>query len=250
MTEICFIFESCVQVTKDLAWNVTPGFLNLGVTKASYMYIRKQSLFVLMFFCTFSALAQQKVDLDKALADNPNMYTGGFTRVGIGITGASFSYGDIFDGEPLSTLRFHLDFGKRMKRTYGIYFSITGDVTLKEVYTYYEQIYSWAQVGMHLGGMYYIKGGRSYIAGEIGLGINTFDYYDSYTGYDEQPYCLGLGTSLKYGYDRHISGKVSIGGQLYITYNHTKETDPPEGFEAYIASCFMYGVSFNLKFGK
>jgi len=214
------------------------------------MFIRKLYVFVFISLFTLSTFAQQKVDLDEAMAENPNMFTGGFTRVGIGFSGASFSYGDIFEGLSLSPLRFHLDFGKRMNRAYGVYFSMTGDVLLKEVYSGYDQVTSWAQIGMHLGGLFYIKGGRSYLAPEAGLGIIAMDYYDAYTGWEEQPYCVGLGTSLKYGYDRHISGNVSLGGQLYITYTHAWETDAPEGFEAYIGSCFMYGASFNLKFGK
>jgi len=214
------------------------------------MYIRKLSLFVLVCFFTLPALAQQKVDLDQALAENPNLYTGGFTRVGIGFSGVNFSYGPIIEGVSMAPLRFHLDFGKRMNRNYGIYFTMTGDVLLRDVVYGDNFIDSWAQVGMHLGGLIYIKGGRSYIAPEAGLGIITFDYIDYQTGFSEQPYCVGLGTSLKYGYDRHISGKVSLGGQLYITYTHTWETDVHEDYEAYIGSSFIYGASFNLKFGK
>ncbi len=195
-------------------------------------------------------MGQQKVDLDRAMADNPELYTGGFSRFGIGFSGASFSYGDIFDGLSLSPLRFHLDFGKRMSRSYGIYFTMTGDVLLNEVLYGYDMINSWVQVGMYVGGLFYIGGGRSYIAPEIGLGIIAFEYYDSYFGFTEQPYTMGLGGSLKYGYDRHISGKVSLGGQLYITYNSTKETDPPDGYDPYKGKCFIYGASFNLKFGK
>lgn len=214
------------------------------------MHIRKLLLFVFIFTWTLATNAQKKVDLNKAMAENPNLYVGGFTRIGIGFSGANFSYGDLFDGLSLSPLRFQLDLGKRMSRNYGIYFSMTGDVLLREVYSGYNLLNSWAQIGMHIGALFYIKGGRSYIAPEAGLGLNTFDYYDSYSGYDEQPYCAGIGTSLKYGYDRHISGNISLGGQLYITYNHTWETDVPEGFDAYIANCFIYGASFNLKFGK
>ncbi len=214
------------------------------------MFIRKISLLVLITLFTLPSISQQKVDLDKAMAENPNLYTGRFTRVGIGFSGATFSYGNIFDGLSLSPLRFHLDFGKRMSRSYGIYFTMTGDVLLNEVQYGYDQINSWIQIGMYMGGLFYIGGGRSYIAPEIGLGIIGFEYYDSYSGYTEQPYTIGIGGSLKYGYDRHISGNVSLGGQLYLTYNHTKETDPPSGYEPYIANSFIYGASFNLKFGK
>jgi hypothetical protein len=214
------------------------------------MSIRKISLFVLITLFTLPAFGQQKVDLEQAAADNPNLFTGGFTRLGIGFSGASFSYGDIFDGLSLSPLRFHLDFGKRMSRSYGIYFTFTGDVLLNEVYSGNDQINSWAQVGMYIGGLFYIGGGRSYIAPEIGLGIIAFEYYDSYSGYVEDPYTMGIGGSLKYGYDRHISGKVSLGGQLYLTYNSTKETDPPSGYDPYKGKSFIYGASFNLKFGK
>ena len=214
------------------------------------MFIRKISLLVLITLFTLPSISQQKVDLDKAMAENPNLYTGRFTRVGIGFSGATFSYGNIFDGLSLSPLRFHLDFGKRMSRSYGIYFTMTGDVLLNEVQYGYDQINSWIQIGMYMGGLFYIGGGRSYIAPEIGLGIIGFEYYDSYSGYTEQPYTIGIGGSLKYGYDRHISGKVSLGGQLYITYNSTKESDPPSGYDPYKGTCFTYGASFNLKFGK
>lgn len=214
------------------------------------MSIHRISLFVLISLFTLPALGQQKVDLQQAAADNPNLYTGAFSRFGIGFSGASFSYGDIFDGLSLSPLRFHLDFGKRMSRSYGIYFTITGDVLLNEVYSGNQLMNSWAQVGMNIGGLFYIKGGRSYIAPEIGLGIIAFDYFDSYLVYTEQPYTMGIGGSLKYGYDRHISGKVSLGGQLYLTYNSTKEIDPPSGYDPYKGKSFIYGASFNLKFGK
>ena len=214
------------------------------------MFIRIISLFVLITLLTLPAMGQQKVDLDAAMADNPELYTGGFSRVGIGFSAASFSYGDIFDGLSLSPLRVHLDFGKRMSRSYGIYFTMTGDFLLNEVQYGYEEIYNWTQIGMYIGGLFYLKGGRSYIAPEIGLGIIVFEYYDSYSGYTEQPGTMGLGGSLKYGYDRHISGKVSVGGQLYITYNSTNETDPPSGYDPYKGKCFIYGASFNLKFGK
>lgn len=214
------------------------------------MFIRKISLFVLITLFTLPAMGQQKVDLDAAMADNPELYTGGFTRVGIGFSSASFSYGDVFDGLSFAPLRFHLDLGKRMSRSYGIYFTFTGDVLLNEVYSGYDQINSWVQIGMYIGGLFYIGGGRSYIAPELGLGIIGFDYYDSYSGYTETPATMGLGGSLKYGYDRHISGKVSVGGQLYITYNSTNEMDPPSGYDPYKGKCFVYGASFNLKFGK
>jgi hypothetical protein len=214
------------------------------------MIIRKFSLFVLITLFTLPILGQQKVDLDQALAENPNLYTCGFTRLGVGISGASYSYGDIFDGLSLSPLRFHLDFGKRMSRSYGIYFTITGDVLLREVYSGNYLMNNWAQVGMNIGGLFYIKGGRSYIAPEIGLGIIAFEYFDSYSGYVEDAYTMGIGGSLKYGYDRHISGKVSVGGQLYITYTSANETDPPSGYDPYKGKSFIYGVSINLKFGK
>ena len=138
------------------------------------MYIRKISLLVLITLFTLPSIGQQKVDLDKAMAENPNLYTGGFTRVGIGFSGATFSYGDIFDGVSLSPLRFHLDFGKRMSRSYGIYFSMTGDVLLKEVQYGYDQINGWAQIGMYIGGLFYIGGGRSYIAPDIAPGMIPF----------------------------------------------------------------------------
>lgn len=199
---------------------------------------------------TIPAIAQQKVNLDQALAENPELYKGGFSRFGVGFSGATFNYGDILEGLSFSPLRIHLDFGKRMSRSYGIYFTMTGDVLINGADYGYDLLINWTQVGMHIGGLFYIGGGRSYIAPEIGLGIIAFEYYDSFSGYYEQPYCMGIGTSLKYGYDRHISGKVSLGGQLYITYNSTSETDPPSGFEPYKGKSFIYGASFNLKFGK
>ena len=96
-------------------------FPKLVPTKPFHMHIRKLFFFVYLLLLSFSTFAQQKVDLDKAMADNPNLYTGRFTRIGVGISGATFSYGDIIDGQSLSSLRFHLDFGKNYHALAKIY---------------------------------------------------------------------------------------------------------------------------------
>ena len=216
------------------------------------MFLRNLFSFVIPIFLslfTISAYGQKKVDIDKMLAENPELFTGRFTRIGIGFSSSNFSYGTSIDGMSVSPLRFHLDLGKRINRNYGTYFTITTDFLLKEISTGFDQLNSWMQLGMHLGGLFYIKGGRSYIAPEVGLGMISFDY-DDYNVGNIAPLSAGIGSSLKYGYDRHLTGNTFIGGQLYITYTHAWDTEAPDGADAPIASSFMYGVSFNVKFGK
>ena len=205
------------------------------------------SIFLLL--TTLSVSGQQQVDMDKAMADNPGLYTGRFTRIGVGFTSSSFSYGTGIENMSLSPLRLHLDFGKRVNKNYGTYFTITTDLLLKEVYTGSNLLNSWGQVGMHVGGIFFIKGGRSYIAPELGMGIIVFDY-ESYSGEEINPATVGIGTSLKYGYDRHITGNMFLGGQLYISYTHTWDPDVPDDAESVIGKSFIYGASFNMKFGK
>ncbi|MCK4745514.1 MAG: hypothetical protein KAT15_00685 [Bacteroidales bacterium] len=213
------------------------------------MLIRNSSPIVFFLFLnlvTISVAGQQQVDLDQAEIDNPDLFTGGFIRTGVGFTRSNFTYGTTFDGIVLNPLYISMDFGKRMNRNFGAYFSIDGNVLIKEKSLGFDEIKQWAHAALHVGGLFYFRG-NSYFAPEIGLDILTFEYTEYQVAGTPNPYCLGLGSTLKYGYDRHITGKVFVGGQFFISYGYTWETDTSVPANA---TSFLYGAALNLKFGN
>jgi hypothetical protein len=193
---------------------------------------------------------QQKVDLDRALTDNPELYSGSFSRIGIGFSRSNFNYGSRLDGLVLNPLHMSIDLGKRMNRNFGAYFTIAGEVLVKEKLFGVDLLNQWIQGGMRLGGIIYIMGGNSYFAPEVGLDLLTFTYEEYRITNPETPFCAGLGSSLKYGYDIHLSGKLFLGGQLYISYAYCWETGTPASIPAPTANSFVYGAALNLKIGK
>jgi len=204
------------------------------------------AIILLLVLFVLPLTGQQKVDLDRAQAENKNLFSGSFFRGGVGFSRASFSFANTFDGQIVNPLNFNMEFGKRMNRKFGLYFAITGNVMLQPISIGLEdQMTQWSHAGMHLGGLFYIRGGNSYFAPEIGLGIITFEY--DLDDSDGDFYTYGLGSTLKYGYDRHIAGKVFVGGQVYISYAYTWDTDASVPTTA---SSFIYGAALNLKFGK
>ncbi len=209
----------------------------------NYLSAATISLFVLF---SLPLAGQQKVDLDKAEAENKNLFTGSFFRLGVGFSRANFNFSTTFDGQIVNPLNFNMEFGKRMNRNFGAYFAITGNVMLQPISIgLYDQMTQWSHTGMYLGGLFYVRGGNSYFAPEIGLGIITFEYDLGGYGYDV--YTYGPGATLKYGYDRHIAGRVFVGVQAYISYAYTWDT---EASIPTTANSFIYGAALNLKFGK
>ena len=201
-------------------------------------------------FITSPAQGQKQVDMDRVMQENPDLYKGSFTRFGIGFSRSSFNYTLGFEGMVLNPLHFNIDFGKRMSQKYGTYFTISGDVLLKEVQDGFDWINHWVQGGMYVGGIFYILGGRSYVSPEVGLGIHNFDYslYQISGSFDV--YALGIGSMLKYGYERHVTGKLYIGLQAYLSYTYTWEIDVADAVNLPTASSFMYGIAINFKLGK
>lgn len=218
------------------------------------MFIRKSIPWVistmLLMLCNVGTSGQQTVNLDKALSENPELFTGNFSRIAIGFSRSSFNYGSTFDGVVLSPLHIHLDLGKRMSRNFGAYFNFSGDLLMKSKQLGSDWMNQWIQAGLHLGGSFYFLGGNSYVAPEIGLGLFSFGYQESLSPYPDKPFCAGLSANLRYGYDWHISGKVFLGGQIYISYSHAWETGIPESVEAPVATSFIYGAALTLKLGK
>jgi hypothetical protein len=207
-------------------------------------------LFLVLFLGTVSAAAQQQVDMEKVLRENPTLYKGSYTRFGVGFSRSTFRYDYSFDGMILNPLHLNIDFGKRFNRKYGAYFTIAGDVLLREQSTGFDRINQWAQAGLHLGGLFYILGGNSYIAPEAGLGVHNLEYTLYQDGWTSDAYCAGIGTALRYGYDRHLTGKLYLGAQFFVSYTYTWETDAAGALEVPTASSFLYGAELNLKFGK
>lgn len=217
------------------------------------MLIRKFSPFVIFLLltpCMVSVYGQQKVDIDLALANDPELFTGNFSRVGIGFSRSNFNYGTVIDGMVLNPLHMSIDFGKRMNRNFGAYFTFAGDLMLREKSFGVDWLNSWIQAGMHVGALFYIMGGNSYFAPEIGVDILTFEYTEHQVTPLTSPFCAGLGSSLKYGYDIHLSGKIFLGGQLYISYAYSWETGTQGTVQSPVANSFIYGAALNLKFGK
>ena len=214
------------------------------------MLIRNFSWIVIILFFIVNSTdiaGQQTVDLEQAEANNPNLFSGGFIRAGVGFSRANFNYGTTFDGIVLNPLHFNMDFGKRMNRKYGVYFSLNGNLLVGgEKMIGLDRMDQWAHAGLHLGGIFYFRG-NSYFSPEAGLGILTFEYSEYQVAGTPYPYCLGINSALKYGYDRHIAGSVFVGGQFFISYGYTWETDTNVPANA---TSFHYGAALNLKFGK
>jgi len=188
--------------------------------------------------------------MNRVLQENPDLYTGSFTRFGIGFSRSSFNYSLGLDGMVLNPLHFNIDFGKRMSQKYGTYFTISGDLLLKEVQDGFDWVNQWVQAGMYVGGIFYILGGRSYVSPEVGLGVFNFEYSPYQVTGSFDVYALGIGSMLKYGYERYLTGKLYIGLQAYISYAYAWETDAGDAAEAPTASSFMYGIAINFKIGK
>jgi hypothetical protein len=128
----------------------------------------------------------------------------------------------------------------------GAYFSLDGNVLIKEKSFGFDRLEQWAHAGLQVGGLFYFKG-NSYFAPEVGLGIMTFEFTEYQVPGSQDPYCLGFNSTLKYGYDRHLTGSVFVGGQFFLTYGYTWETDANIPANA---TSFLYGAALNLKFGK
>ena len=201
-------------------------------------------------FFTTPVQGQKQIDMDRVIQENPDLYRGSFTRIGVGFSRSSFKYTPLFDGVILNPLHFNIDFGKRVNQRYGTYFTISGDILLKEIQQGYDWINQWAQAGMYVGGIFYILGGSSYISPEVGLGIHTFEYSEYLVSGSTNVYALGIGSMLKYGYERHLTGKLFLGVQAYLSYAYTWETDAADAVEPPTVSSFMYGAAINFKLGK
>ena len=137
-----------------------------------------------------------------------------------------------------------------MNRNFGAYFSFTGNFLLKERSLGYQQINQWSQGNLQLGGLYYFTGGNSFFALEAGMGLLIFEYSESQVVNPEKPLCAGPSASLRYGYERHITGRFFLGGQIFISYLHSWQTGVPEGSEPPAAGTFTYGVALSVKLGK
>lgn len=194
--------------------------------------------------------AQKQIDMERVMQENPDLYKGSFIRIGAGFSRSSFNYASVFDGVVLNPLHFNIDFGKRFNRRYGTYFTVSGDILLKEIQEGFDYINQWTQAGMYLGGIFYVFGGNSYISPEVGLGVLNFEYTEYLVTGSSDVYSLGIGSMLKYGYERHLTGKLFIGAQAYLSYAYTWETDAEDTTESPTASSFIYGAAINLKFGK
>ena len=107
-------------------------------------------------------------------------------------------------------------------------------------------VQQFAHAGLKLGVPFYFRG-NSYFAPELGLGIIFLEYIESGVPGTLDPYCVGINPTLKYGYDRNIGGQVFVGGQMFITYAYTWET---ESNTPVTATSFVYGVAVSFKFGK
>jgi hypothetical protein len=202
-----------------------------------------------ILLCSTGALAQQKVDLDKAQQENKGLFSGGYFRGGVGISRATYSYGSVYEGLNLSPLSFHLEYGKRINRNFGTYFGMAVNALIQKNYSLglSDVLEQWTQTGLHLGGLYYIKGGNSYFAPELGVG---FGMIETTVMGDEST--LGISGTLKYGYDRHIAGKFFLGVQAFFSYAHgwhQEDTDPATGTTLQ-SSCLTYGAAFTVKFGQ
>ena len=188
--------------------------------------------------------AQKQVDLDAVQMKNKDLYSGGFFRGGVGFARSSFNYGTTYEGVVINPLNVNFDFGKRMSRNFGAYFAMNGNVMLRDISLgLTDRLLQWSHAGLHLGVLIYVRGGNSYFAPEVGLDIIFVEDNTAQSNINT----LGPGATLKYGYDRHISGKFFVGGQFFISYAYTwdPDTDTPT-----VANSFLYGAALYIKIGK
>ena len=220
------------------------------------MLLRKLSLKVLILLLTListTAIGQQQVDLNALENENPGLFSGRYFRGGVGIARASHTFGTIYDGISVSPLQLNLEFGTRIKRTYGIYFGICMNMMLKETYIgngytgVPTNLTTWYQTSLNLGGLYYLKGGNSYFAPEVGFGVGTIETTEFY-----EEGTSGLHTALKYGYDWNILQKFYLGAQAFISYDHCRHIDGlvDTTGEVLLATTFMFGVNLTIKIGN
>ncbi|MCD4711262.1 MAG: hypothetical protein K8R52_10470 [Bacteroidales bacterium] len=211
-------------------------------------------LILVLTLLSVTAIGQKQVDLNALEEENPGLFSGRYFRGGIGISGASHSFGTFYEGISVSPFNVNLEFGTRIKRTYGIYFGICINMMLKETaigsgYTGIPtDLQQWTQSSINLGGLLYLKGGNSYFAPEAGVGVGLIETTEMY-----EEGSLGIHTALKYGYDWHILEKFYIGAQAYIGYDHCWHDDDgidPGTGEVLIANTFMYGVNLTIKIGN
>ncbi|MEA3463419.1 MAG: hypothetical protein U9R49_16170 [Bacteroidota bacterium] len=199
-------------------------------------------------------MGQQKVDIEALEEENPGLFSGRYFRGGVGISGASQDFGTLYEGISVTPFNVNLEFGTRIKRTYGIYFGMCFNIMLKE--TYYGSGYTgisttlenWTQSSINLGGLYYLKGGNSYFALEAGVGVGVIETTEMY-----EEGSLGIHSALKYGYDWHVLNKFYIGAQAFIAYDYCWHDDDgidPGTGEVLIATTFLYGVNLTIKLGK
>ncbi len=222
------------------------------------MLIRKtiSKVFLLsLIFISTAAMGQKQVDLNALEDDNPKLFSGKYFRGGVGFASASQTFGTVYPDISVTPLQINLEFGTRIKRTYGIYFGMYLNTMLKETYyglgyIYIDQgtyIQTWYQSSFNLGGLFYLKGGNSYFAPEVGFAagsIETTELYEQGT--------IGIHTALKYGYDWHILNKFYLGAQAYISYDNCKHDEDytDDTGDVLVSTTFMYGVNLTIKLGK
>jgi hypothetical protein len=197
---------------------------------------------------TPAALGQRKVDLNRAEQENKELFKGGYFRGGVGVSRANFNYGSVYEDLNLSPLTFTMEYGTRINRNFGTYFGLSGNVLLKPISLgIYDNLDQWTHVSLHLGGLYYIKGGNSYFAPEVGLGIGMIE-----TTNLSSENTMGISGTLKYGYDRHVAGRFFVGVQAFFSYAncwHPDYIDPGTGNKL-TSSTLLYGVNLTFKIGK
>ena len=215
------------------------------------MLIRNLSTFVFIVFMLLISPAskgQKQVDMDMAEVSNDGLYKGNFFRAGIGLARASYNYRTVYEDIVVSPVNFNVELGKRMNRKFGAYFALSGNVVLNDVEVGLNDLLEkWAHGGTQLGGLYYIRGGSSYFAAELGMGIGLLE-----TTNLVQRNTYGVGTALKYGYDRHIAANLFLGIQAFISFAHTWDPDQidVQTTKQLTANSFVYGVNLNIKIGK
>jgi len=214
------------------------------------MLIRKFSFRVLLaasIFISPAALGQKKVDLSKAEQENKELFKGGYFRGGVGVSRASYNYGSLYEDLNLSPLSFTMEYGTRINRNFGTYFGLTANLLLKPVSVgLSDNLDQWTHASLHLGGLYYVKGGNSYFAPELGLGIGMLET----SNLSENT--LGVSGTIKYGYDRHLAGRFFVGVQAFFSYAncwHQEDIDPVTGNKL-SSQTLLYGVHLTFKVGK